>query len=286
MSNYFTSYFQFTARERKGLLILSVMLMIVIGLKYGIHHTEHNPKFKVELLETARVKLVAAERSAIQTRKIWFHFNPNTMSIDSMNLLPIPDYLNHRMKKMIEKGRIFKSKSEVSRIYGMKPDLFSEMKPWLLLPDSNVSFSANRDAPAFVRKEVKRINLNLADSVELEKLPGIGPYLASIMVKYRNRLGGYLHIDQLLELKGMRKETLEEMRPYVYINASEIQRINLNHCEVSDAGKHPYIGFQQAKRIIQYRNVHGNFRQARDILKIHGTDTSWLQKVEPYLQFE
>lgn len=59
------------------------------------------------------------------------------------------------------------------------------------------------------------IPLNTADQAALETIPGIGPVTAGAILAFRDRMGGFGSIDQLLEIDGIGPATLEEIRPYV-----------------------------------------------------------------------
>lgn len=59
------------------------------------------------------------------------------------------------------------------------------------------------------------ININTADAVALEQIPGIGPVRAQAIIEYRTQIGSFDSIDQLLEVTGIGPATLESMRPYV-----------------------------------------------------------------------
>lgn len=59
------------------------------------------------------------------------------------------------------------------------------------------------------------ININTADAVALEQIPGIGPVRAQAIIEYRTQIGSFESIDQLLEVTGIGPATLESMRPYV-----------------------------------------------------------------------
>lgn len=59
------------------------------------------------------------------------------------------------------------------------------------------------------------VNLNSADQVTLETIPGIGPVTAQAIIAYRTEIGQFESIDQLLEVSGIGPATLESMRPYV-----------------------------------------------------------------------
>lgn len=66
------------------------------------------------------------------------------------------------------------------------------------------------------------IELNAADSVTLESLPGIGPAFASRILKYRKLLGGYVDVVQLKEVYGMPEETYEKIKPLCKIDPSKV----------------------------------------------------------------
>ena len=59
------------------------------------------------------------------------------------------------------------------------------------------------------------VNLNTADQVALESIPGIGPVTATAIIAYRTEIGQFESFEQLLEITGIGPATLESMRPYV-----------------------------------------------------------------------
>jgi competence protein ComEA len=61
------------------------------------------------------------------------------------------------------------------------------------------------------------VNLNEADQLALETIPGIGPVKAAAILEYRAQIGAFSSIEELLEVSGIGPATLESMRPYVAI---------------------------------------------------------------------
>ena len=55
------------------------------------------------------------------------------------------------------------------------------------------------------------VNINTADSAQLETLPGIGPVLAGRIIAYREEHGGFRAIEELTKVKGIGTATLEEI---------------------------------------------------------------------------
>ncbi|MCQ2547479.1 MAG: helix-hairpin-helix domain-containing protein [Clostridia bacterium] len=61
------------------------------------------------------------------------------------------------------------------------------------------------------------VNINKADSTELQSIPGIGPSKAQKIVDYRNQNGNFGKIEDLTKVSGIGDKTLENMRPYICI---------------------------------------------------------------------
>jgi comEA protein len=65
------------------------------------------------------------------------------------------------------------------------------------------------------------IDLNAATAQELQELPGVGPQMAKAIVDFRKKSGPFRRIEDLLAIKGITKQRLEKIRPYVKISTSD-----------------------------------------------------------------
>ncbi|MZM92196.1 ComEA family DNA-binding protein [Bifidobacterium pseudocatenulatum] len=59
------------------------------------------------------------------------------------------------------------------------------------------------------------LNINAAGSDELQTLKGVGPVTAQRIIDYRNQIGRFDNVDQLLEVKGIGEKTLAKFRGQV-----------------------------------------------------------------------
>ena len=62
--------------------------------------------------------------------------------------------------------------------------------------------------------EIGKINVNEASAAELERLPGIGEALATRIIAYREEHGPFRSLDELENVSGIGKETVERLREY------------------------------------------------------------------------
>ena len=66
----------------------------------------------------------------------------------------------------------------------------------------------------------KPININSANSEELQQVPGIGPATAEKILQMRKSYGTFKSVDDLLSIKGIGKKRLEKMRKYLTVSKS------------------------------------------------------------------
>jgi competence protein ComEA len=65
-----------------------------------------------------------------------------------------------------------------------------------------------------------RVNLNHAGRAELLQLPGVGDNLAGRVEAYRDEHGGFRSVDELIQVHGVGKTTLERLRPWLCVEES------------------------------------------------------------------
>jgi competence protein ComEA len=61
------------------------------------------------------------------------------------------------------------------------------------------------------------LDLNSATVEQLEQLPGIGPTIAAAIVRFREKSGPLHRVEDLLAVRGVSKNKLEKLRPYVLV---------------------------------------------------------------------
>jgi DNA uptake protein ComE-like DNA-binding protein len=152
--------------------------------------------------------------------------------------------------------------------------------------NGKVAMSENQNTTRFIPKQIVVLDVNMADSVELERLPAIGEKLSSRIVRYRDRLGGFMELAQLKEVYGLSDSTYQIISPLLKIAKDfKPRQIDINKAEYSDLRKHPYTNNTFIKLVLAYRKIHGNFTSQVDLEKVEQVDKLVLNKLAPYLVY-
>ena len=136
------------------------------------------------------------------------------------------------------------------------------------------------------KKEIIVIELNSADTFDLQRLRGIGPYFARRIIWYRNRLGGYNDKSQLLEVFGMDAERYHAISPNLTVNTDSVHPLDLNTITFKELMVHPYFPYGMAKAIMLYRKDHKIIKSIEDLKSIPGINDSVFRKIRPYIKVE
>ncbi|MCK9219417.1 MAG: helix-hairpin-helix domain-containing protein [Bacteroidales bacterium] len=130
------------------------------------------------------------------------------------------------------------------------------------------------------------VELNSADTFDLQRLSGIGPAFARRIVNYRTRIGGFYNKQQLMEVFGMDSVRYQFLLPHISVNRDSIHRIDLNNITFKELLRHPYFPFDLTKSIMLYRQKIKKFKSLEEIKQINGINDSIYQKIVIYLKVQ
>jgi DNA uptake protein ComE-like DNA-binding protein len=117
------------------------------------------------------------------------------------------------------------------------------------------------------------------------EIKGIGPGFAVRILKYRERLGGFISLNQLREVYGLDSAKYDQIKPQIKLENNNIKQIEINKCTFDQLKGFPYLNYKLSNTIINYRKQHGNFKSAADLNKIAILNPEIIQKIAPYLKF-
>ena len=127
-------------------------------------------------------------------------------------------------------------------------------------------------------------NINTATDSQLQQLPGIGPVLADRIIKYRNKLGGFIDKTQYQEIQGLRTSALEHLTKHTYILTDfQPRQLHINTDNFQTLLAHPYLNHEQVKRIIHYRSQHSKLHNITELTTESLLDETTFERIQPYI---
>jgi DNA uptake protein and related DNA-binding proteins len=183
---------------------------------------------------------------------------------------PVPD-------EIAETDAVVHLTDTVRRIVYVRDTVRKEWYVW-----DTVSVKAKSVRYTVKTRPVSKIDLNESDSSELVKLPGIGPVFAARIIRYREKLGGYSDIAQLMEIDGLPDSLMEW---FVVADTVPVRKINVNASTLAELRKHPYIDFYQARAIVEFRRERGKITGPEQLSFMEEFTDQDLIRLEPYLDF-
>jgi competence ComEA-like helix-hairpin-helix protein len=296
--------FLLTAEQWLGLLILAVLIVGgMVATKYlqpkaePIILVEDSVKTNFEDYQAKQDSIYKAKwkktykRDTIEIRMQMF--DPNT--VDSVTLLHLgfKPWQAKNMLKYRAKGGRYRQKEDMKKLYGMTDSMYIALEPYICIQQDSIAVdSAQVDTihldslPKW--RSIKKdtiLNLRTADTTELKLIRGIGSYRAKMIVRYREQLGGYARVEQILEARGMDKVVADSILPHFYIDSVVLNKMPVNKIRPEVLHRHPYLSFEQAKAIYEYRRRHIRIKSAEELKKIKGLSPTDIEKISIYLDF-
>lgn len=220
-----------------------------------------------------------------------FPFDPNTADSTQLLRLGLQPWQVRNIYRYRSRGGVYRRKEDFARLYGLTVKDYRRLEPYIrispdYLPAATLVGERPRMAADTLQLPVKlaegeTIDLNTADTTLLRRVPSIGPYFAAEIVRYRQWLGGYAHVDQLGEIPDFPVAA----KAYFTVAAPAIHRLNVNRLSLQQLRRHPYINFYQAKAIVEYRRLRGPLKSLDDLRLSKDFPPETIARLEPYVEF-
>ena len=279
-------------------LIMFVILMVSILFPFF----EEDPQFDLDTFKKEasrfRASLVLSEDSKGKFKNNsnykppkadYFEFDPNGLSNEQWLRLGLSQKQITVIYNYEAKGGRFYKKEDLKKIYSITTRQYEQLEPYIRISDLRVAHRGDsvrakyKVASKYDKVNEVQIELNSVDSLRLESISGIGPVLASRIIRFRNRLGGFYSVKQLGEVYGIDSLKFERLKERFIIDDDLIQKIDLNKATFEDLKRHPYLSYKQMNAIIQFRRQHGFFKSIDDLKKIAILNEEIIRKIEAYI---
>lgn len=306
MRKFWQDVFYWSRSDRRGFFLLLLVVGMVGGLFELFLSEEDRPAPVIDEADRERyeafVRTLRTDSARRPTggqalyepaRKVpeLFYFDPNTADSTAFFRLGLRAWQVRNIYKYRARGGRYRSSEDFSRLYGLSEETYARLRPFIRI-DGKYARRADTlrpDTPRTVwpvRSEKYaqgvRLELNTADTTELQRVPGIGPVLARRIVRYRERLGGYVRPEQLSEVEGVPREVQE----WFFVHRPPEARLNLKRLSLDELRRHPYLNFYQSRVIVEHRRKFGSFADVEDLLIYEEFTDSDMVRLRPYVCWE
>ena len=162
---------------------------------------------------------------------------------------------------------------ELRACYVIDDSVATALEPYVIFPE--------RKAPPIDEP----VELNTADSATLRSVVGIGEKTVGNILNYRERLGGFVRVEQLAEVPGVTESNFEKILKQIYCDSCKIRKIDINFASPKALGRHPYIAPKTLRRLLKQRQLKGGWSTAEELIEQEILTREEAARLAPYLQF-
>jgi len=303
MENNWKDYFSFTRKERTGIYVLLALIAICITLPQFFKTATFSEEVRVEVMQLQKAPpeqaftqkerrpaynnvYYAPKKEEEPVKATLFPFDPNTLDATGWKKLGINERTTHTIQHYLSRGGQFRNAADLQKMYSLRKEDFDRLMPYIRIATPPRLYPPPKPPVKYVKAPPAIIDINQADTAAFIALPGIGSKLASRIVNFREKLGGFYSVQQVGETFGLPDSTFQLIQPRLQCSAVVLQKLNINTADANTLKQHPYIRWNIANAIVQYRQQHGLFHSREELQQIVLITPELYQKLAAYIIVE
>ena len=253
-------YFTFNNREKRGLVVLTTLIVGLIVLMNTIHLLVPPQQYEFDTFKAQLAEFEAAQTQKEEERKKKynypkrnntyaqankrdslppperFKFNPNNLPVADWMRLGLSKKQALAIHKYEAAGGSFRKPADVKRMYTVSDELYAELEPWIEIPQA----PADRKPPSDLYASVNRGQTSGSDKL----------------------------------WSGKSNKPYKKWEPPV---------MELNSATADDLQKLRGIGAVLSARIVKWRDTRGGFQSIDQLLDVYGIKPEVLEQNRKYL---
>jgi DNA uptake protein ComE-like DNA-binding protein len=276
-------------RNRQGVYVLISICLLVVFIPRLIDLFAPEQSIVIESQEIAQLKKAFRDKEVNNKRPNHHQnrfrvppckFNPNDYSLKEWMHLGLTEKQANVVLKFTKHG--VGSNEELSKIFVISESLYQLIKDSTVYPTAGL-FSKPRNSEVIKKEKFKPVDINAASQSDIESIPGIGPFYAKNILRYRDRLGGFVRKEQLLEVWKMDEAKYLSIKEFIRVDPQSVNKIKLNTASAEELKSHPYLNWNIANSLIKIRERKGGFKSIEEIKESILVDEELFNKLNPYV---
>lgn len=298
-------FFYYSKNQRRAVCVLMTLIaLLLVGIvllpdapvprSKGLADadSEELKSFEREMQPKRWSRKALTDSTRMEASVVLRPFDPNWADSIELSALGLPSYVVRNILKYREKGGRFRSVESMARVYGLTEEKFLELKPYIRIKQAEKKKKPEgidtvvkpvwKEKKQFKYPEGTLVDVNVADTAELKKIPGIGSGIARAIVSYRTRLGGFCSLEQLEEIDYISPELLKWFK----LETPSVRKLDINRMSLDRLRSHPYVNFYQARVIVEHRRKKGPIKSLSQLALYEEFTEKDLKRLSAYISFD
>lgn len=286
-------YFTFSRGQRSGICLLFgiiiVLQVVYFCIDFSVIPKKYIDEQKWLSLQSGIDSMKLCNRNDLP--KI-YRFNPNFISDYKGYKLGMSAQEIDRLLAFRKDNKYVNSAKEFQNVTKVSDSLLNAIAPYFKFPDwvrdkKNFKEYEKISNTAFAKKEkILQIDINLAAKEDLIKVYGIGEVIAVRILNQKQKLGGFVSMEQMNDVWGLSSEVITNLNSHFKVfQVPNVTKIDINNASLKELSQFFYFKYELAKQIVKYRSMNGDFNNIEDLIKINGFPVEKYKIIDLYLDF-
>ncbi|MFI8378844.1 helix-hairpin-helix domain-containing protein [Leeuwenhoekiella sp. NPDC079379] len=279
------SHLMLDSKKRSGILLLVVIFCgcWIFYFWSSRNKTSIEPNAEIAIYQ-ARIDSLKRIKSVKSIPKI-YPFNPNFITDYKGYTLGLSTEELDKLFSFRQKEKWINSAEDFQEVTGVSDSLLAVISPYFKFPDWVTNSKTSQTTKSFSFKSFNPQNdLNKATFESLISLPEMTEGSARLILAYRKKIGGFIEDNQLYDIYNVkRNQVIEVKKEFTVKSKPVIVLINVNTANASDLATIPFLTFDIARSIIDYRILNEGIKNLDELLKIDGITPYKLDRIKLYL---
>jgi DNA uptake protein ComE-like DNA-binding protein len=254
------AYFNFTDKERLGLVVLSVVLIIMV-IVFNVGYRQTLPEAltvdaeQLEMIPPLESQLDYTSQESVEKdgSNVITPFNPNKLTLNEWMDLGFSEKQANSILNYKNNYGPFQKKEDVHKLYVVSDEMYEKIESYMFFDKkSNDKIEIKPDNEDLI-VETPLLSLNSASDSDLMKLPHIGPVYAQRIIKYRNKIGGFVDERQIQTIY-VSDEAKKSLIDNTFIDYHQIHKVNINTAEKNELKNIPGSNWEVIAIILKKRD--------------------------------
>lgn len=274
------SHFVFTKQQRSGVFVL---LLFVVVLQCVYFFVDFN-KDGYDVVDQHEITVFQNEMDSLalvnesEKYKV-YPYNPNFITDYKGYVLGMSVVEIDRLHSFRKLNKYVNSSKEFQEVTKVSDSLLAALSLKFKFPEWVVKKHLSQTTSLFYQKDINKAqakDIYIATSLEYK--------LAYRVVNFRDKLGGFISLEQLKDVYGLTESDVEKLdEKFVIKTIPEIRKININLAAASELSSLIYISDYIAANIIDERVLREGFNDLDELKYVTHFPVEKLDRIKLYL---